>query len=97
MTAEEEAKQLDSVTDMHTDTEFDSSKAQEAMSALTSAGNKDSGAAEVIKVSKDDVAVITAELEVTDEVAEKALREAAMEVGDGNSPLAAALRSLVTS
>ena len=30
-------------------------------------------------------------------LAEKALREAAMEVGDGNSPLAAALRSLVTS
>lgn len=101
MTAEEEAKQLDSVTDVVHEKEFDASKAMEAMSALSTApkagANASGGGKTAISVSKDDVAVIVSELEVTEDVAEKALREATEEDGEGKSPLATALRSLVVS
>eukprot|EP00566_Odontella_aurita_P024048 CAMPEP_0113540220 /NCGR_PEP_ID=MMETSP0015_2-20120614/8360_1 /TAXON_ID=2838 /ORGANISM="Odontella" /LENGTH=103 /DNA_ID=CAMNT_0000440001 /DNA_START=150 /DNA_END=461 /DNA_ORIENTATION=+ /assembly_acc=CAM_ASM_000160 len=103
MTAEDEAKQLDSVTDVVHEKEFDASKAKEAMTALLIAPQAGSGASSItggkkaISVSKDDVAVIVSELEVSEDVAEKALREATEEVGDGKSPLAAALRSLIIS
>lgn len=103
MTAEEEAKQLDSVTDVVHEKEFDASKAQEAMTALSTApqvgsgANSSVGVKKAISVSKEDVAVIVTELEVTEDVAEKALREATEEVGEGKSPLASALRRLVVS
>mmetsp|Transcript_62870 Transcript_62870/g.185692 ORF Transcript_62870/g.185692 Transcript_62870/m.185692 type:complete len:102 (-) Transcript_62870:494-799(-) len=101
MTAEDEAKQLDSVTDVVHEKEFDASKAKEAMTALLIApqagASSITGGKKAISVSKDDVAVIVSELEVSEDVAEKALREATEEVGDGKSPLAAALRSLIIS
>eukprot|EP00568_Trieres_chinensis_P007839 CAMPEP_0183302694 /NCGR_PEP_ID=MMETSP0160_2-20130417/8384_1 /TAXON_ID=2839 ORGANISM="Odontella Sinensis, Strain Grunow 1884" /NCGR_SAMPLE_ID=MMETSP0160_2 /ASSEMBLY_ACC=CAM_ASM_000250 /LENGTH=102 /DNA_ID=CAMNT_0025465497 /DNA_START=152 /DNA_END=460 /DNA_ORIENTATION=- len=102
MTAEEEAKQLDSVTDVVQEKEFDASKAQQAMTALSAAppaGSKGGGAAgkKAVSVSKEDVAVIVAELEVTEDVAEKALREASAEAGEGKSPLEAALRQLIAA
>ena len=96
--AENEAKQLDSVTDRHQEKDFDESKAKEAMSALSSAATK-AGESDgnTVKVSKEDVAVIVKELEVTEDEAKAALRAAAAEVGEGQSPVAAALRSLVVS
>lgn len=101
MTAEDEAKQLDSVTDRHQEKDFDESKAKEAMSALTSntaagrgTGGKNSATGKDIKVTKEDVAVIVAELEVTEDEAKAALRSSAC---DGKTSVAAALRKLVAS
>ena len=45
MAAEAEAKQLDSVTDVVKEAELDASKAQEAMSALSTAKQEDDGTA----------------------------------------------------
>jgi len=99
--AENEAKQLDSVTDRHQEMDFDENKAKEAMSALSSAADGKAGESDssntVVKVSKEDVAVIVNELEVTEDEAKAALRAAAAEVGEGKSPVAAALRRLVVS
>lgn len=97
--AENEAKQLDSVTDRHQEKDFDESKAKEAMSALSSAADTKAGESDsnTVKVSKEDVAVIVKELEVTEDEAKAALRAAAAEVGEEQSPVAAALRSLVVS
>lgn len=98
--AENEAKQLDSVTDRHQEMDFDENKAKEAMSALSSAADGKAGESDsttVVKVSKEDVAVIVKELEVTEDEAKAALRAAAAEVGEGKSPVAAALRRLVVS
>ena len=100
MTAEDEAKQLDSVTDRHQEKDFDESKAKEAMSALTSntaakgGAGKSSASDKDIKVTKEDVAVIVAELEVTEDEAKAALRSTAC---DGKTSVAAALRMLVVS
>lgn len=101
MTAEDEAKQLDSVTDRHQEKDFDEGKAKEAMSALTSntaagsgAGDKSSASDKDIKVTKEDIAVIVAELEVTEDEAKAALRSTA---SDGKTSVAAALRMLVVS
>lgn len=99
MTAEDEAKQLDSVTDIHNEKDIDESKAKQAMSALTSntssaAEKKSEGNKKDIVVSKDDVAVIVAELEVTEDEARAALRAVASE---GKTSVAAALRKLVVS
>jgi len=97
--------------------ELDEGKANEAMSALTinknaSSDGKDGNDANGSnnnnttkrKVSKDDVAFIVDELEVTNEVAEKALRDVLDGmVEDGNSELSsasivtAALRHLIVS
>jgi NACalpha-BTF3-like transcription factor len=99
MTTADEAKQLDSVTDMVKEAELDESKAQQAMSALSSsAKEEDSKAAALasVAVSKGDVALIVSELEVTDEVAERALREVAAGAEEGKM-LEEALRKLVTS
>ena len=101
--AEAQAKQLDSVTDRVQETELDASKAQEAMSALSSSDDKQDAAAAAlasIAVSKDDVALIVSEMEVSKEVAEKVLREVAFanqENGGSKSVLEEALRKLVTS
>lgn len=99
MTAEAEAKQLDSVTDFVKESELDASKAQEAMTALSAAKQEDdadAAALAAVAISKEDVALLVSELEVTDEVAERVLREVAAETGEGNM-LEAALRKLVTS
>lgn len=99
MTAADEAKQLDSVTDRFKEAEIDASRAQQAMSALSSANKEeDSKAAALasVAVSKDEVALIVSELEVTEEEAEGALREVAAGGDEGNM-LDAALRKLVTS
>jgi len=96
MTKEQnEAKQqLDSVTDVVQEKELDASKAQEAMSALaTSKENSTAAAAlQTIAVSKEDIDFIKDQLEVTEEVATKTLREVSTE----ESPLVAALQKLIS-
>lgn len=95
----EEAKQLDSVTDMVQEQELDASKVQQAMHSLSSAKTEDdskAAALAAVVVTKEDIAVIVDEMEVTEEVADKALREAAIE-GHQDRMLEAALRKLVTS
>jgi NACalpha-BTF3-like transcription factor len=99
MDAEAEAKQLDSVTDVVTETELDASKVQQAMSALSTAKQEDDGNAAAlasVAVSKEDVALIVSELEVSEEIAERVLREVASEAKEGKM-LEAALRKLVRS
>ena len=90
---DQEAKQLDSVTDVFQEKEIDASKAQAAMSSLTTNSQDQTSAASAasqVAVSKEDVALIVSELEVTEEVATRALRS---ETGD----VVAALRQLVTN
>jgi hypothetical protein len=99
MAAEAEAKQLDSVTDVVKEAELDASKAQEAMTALATAKKEDGGkvaALAAVTILKDDVTLIVSELEVTEDVAERVLRDVALEANDGNI-LEIALRRLVTS
>jgi ABC-type uncharacterized transport system ATPase subunit len=97
MEAQEQAKQLDSVTDNVKEKEVDASRALEAMSALSTSQEGKLSAAELVAVSKDDVALIVSELEITDEAAEQALRDVAAEVKEGESIVVAALRKLVTT
>ena len=92
MAADEEAKQLDSVTDRVQETELDESRSNKALSALNSA-KSGSAASASISVKKEDVDVIVAELEVTEDEAAAALRRVAAEGGN----LTDALRMLVTS
>lgn len=93
-TQEQEAKQLDSVTDVVQEQVIDSSKATEAMSALAVGGNNqaatDNSSQQVVAVSKDDVALIVSELEVSEEIATRTLRNVAGDVTE-------ALRQLVTN
>ena len=101
MTAEEEAKQLDSVTDNHQESELDISKASEALGSLgktaTSTGAPPDSAA-TVAVKPEDVDLIVAELEVTSDEAAQALREAAAaDDADGKDLVSSALRKLVTS
>ena len=94
-----EAKQLDSVTDMGQEQELDASKVQQAMDALSSEHKEDDGKAAAlaaVTVSKEDIATIVEEMEVTEEIADKVLREAAIE-GHQDRMLQAALRKLITS
>ena len=101
--AQAQAKQLDSVTDVHQETEVDATRAQEAMGVLSSAQTSgDHGSDNVgTLVVADDVALICDELDVTEEVAKRALREAAVELGvtqrEGQSLVIKALKKLVTS
>lgn len=97
MVEHEQAKQLDSVTDVVQEQEVDATKAQQAMSALSSK-NEDSAAnaADQVAVSKEDVDLIVSELEVTEELAEKTLREVASSMKEGDSLVVAALRKLVS-
>lgn len=102
MTAADEAKQLDSVTDRVMDQEsMSASKATEAMSALASKRNKDDQDVllDSIQVSKEDVDLIVAELEVTDEMATKALKEVMSQglVNEGQSAVGEALRKLIVT
>lgn len=94
-----EAKQLDSVTDVVQEQELDASKAQQAMSALSTAkaeDNEKAAALAAVTVSKEDIATIVSEIEVSEEVADRMLREVAIE-GHQDKMLEAALRRLVTS
>jgi|UPI000581A811 hypothetical protein len=95
--AEAQAKQLDSVTDRVDEQEVDGTKAQEAMNALMTKNEANVSAADQVAVSKEDVAAIVDELEVTEELAERTLRQAALEMRDSDSVLFVALRKLVTS
>ncbi|KAL7568670.1 hypothetical protein ACA910_021670 [Epithemia clementina (nom. ined.)] len=101
--AENQAKQLDSVTDRVEEQEVDLDKAQEAMTSLsTPSGGKqaEAGGESQQVVSKEDVQIICDELEVTSEVASNALRQVLARRGEtkeGESLVAAALRKLITS
>ena len=102
MTAEDEAKQLDKVTDRVQEHEtLDSSKAKSAMAALTSsssAGISDHKKLAKIKISKEDVLIIVDELEVSEDIAARVLREVIFEgVEEGTSPLGEALRRLLVA
>lgn len=98
MTAAEEAKQLDSVTDVVQEKELDDSKAQQAMASLAATTKSQLAAApSSIAVSKEDVALIVSEMEITEDEATRVLREVAEDVGDGKSIVEEALRRLVTS
>lgn len=101
MTAKDEAKQLDSVTDrvQENDT-LDSSKAASAMAALNSTkSSRSSQEKELakIQISKDDVHVLVEELEITEDDADRTLREVILDgaAEDGKSPLGEALRRLL--
>lgn len=100
MTAEDEAKQLDSVTDRVQEAELDASRANQALGALSSGAAAAAVATKTMAVKKEDVDVIVEELEVTEDEAAAALRAAAGE-GDGTLEgrklVAAALRRLVVS
>lgn len=93
MAADEEAKQLDSVTDRVQETELDESRSNKALSALNGAKSCSAASASTVSVKKEDIDVIVAELEVTEDEAAAALRDVAAEGGD----LTDALRMLVTS
>lgn len=95
MTAKEEAKQLDSVTDRVQDREFDANVAQSAMSALANSAAASQEKASTKAVSKEDVDLIVNQLEVSEEEAQKALREVQEE--DGKSAVFLALKKLVTA
>lgn len=101
MTAEDEAKQLDSVTDNVQEKELDKSRANQALGALAggTGGATTSSTAKAIAVKKEDVDVIVAELEVTEDEAAAALRETAAANGslEGQALVAAALTRLVVS
>ena len=95
--AQEQAKQLDSVTDHVEEKEVDSTKAQEAMNALTSVKQGQQPSLQQVTVSKQDVDLIVSELEVTEDVAIKTLREVAAEGHTGEAVVLTALRKLVTT
>ena len=94
---EAQAKQLDSVTDRVEEQEVDLAAAQQAMSSL--GGAAVDGAA-AIDVNAADIQVICDELEVTEEVATKVLRQVMAEglvsADDHEMWVAAALRHLIT-
>ncbi len=102
MTADDEAKQLDSVTDRVQENEtLDSSKAKTAMAALSSTSSDaiaEQKKLAKIKISKEDVELIMSEMEVTEDIASRALREVISRgVEEGKTPLGEALRKLITS
>ena len=90
----DEAKQLDSVTDYVQERELDAGKAQEAMSALSSTQASQHADIEQVAVSKEDVDLIMSELEVPQDVAERALRS--VTVDNEKLRVVEALRQLVT-
>jgi HYPK UBA domain len=98
---EDQEKQLDSVTDVVQEQEVDATKAQEAMSALSANQQQNAlSAADQVAVAKEDVDLIVSELEISEELAERTLREVALEISEGNasdSMVVAALRKLVVS
>ena len=101
MTSNDEAKQLDSVTDLVQGKELDENRTRDAMSALSSSAALSSSSdtqLASIEVSKEDVAFIVHELEVTDERAEITLKQVIMEgLPEGQTALTTALMRLITS
>jgi NACalpha-BTF3-like transcription factor len=103
MTSEDEAKQLDSVTDRVQEKELDESRATQALGALSATTSADSASRSTFFAKKEDVGIIMDELEVTEDEAVAALRAAAAEEGEDGKPpegqqlVAAALRRLVLS
>ena len=104
MTTKDEAKQLDSVTDRVIDREsMSASKATEAMSTLASKRNETDQDVllDTIHVSKEDVDLIVHELEVTEDVATKALKEVISRglavAEEGKSAVGEAIRKLIVS
>mmetsp|Transcript_6180 Transcript_6180/g.12762 ORF Transcript_6180/g.12762 Transcript_6180/m.12762 type:complete len:98 (-) Transcript_6180:113-406(-) len=96
MAAAAEAKQLDSVTDVVKEAEIDTAKAQEAIGMISAKKEDDTKAAALaaVTINKEDVALIVDELEVTEDVAERVLREVSLEAKEGNV-VEAALRALI--
>ena len=95
----DEAKQLDSVTDMVQEQELDASQALQAMSALSSDKKKEDHKSEAlasVMIKKEDIAMVMEEMEISEELAEKVLREVAVERLETDM-VVAALRKLVTS
>jgi len=101
--AQAQAKQLDSVTDVHQETEVDATKAAQAMGALSSkqSARIHAGNDERAIVVAEDVALICNELDVSEDVAKRALRQAAVDLGvkqrEGNALVVQALKTLVTT
>ena len=98
MATEDEAKQLDSVTDRVQEKELDESRATQALAGALSAASsvgKTGGVTSFIP-KKEDVNYIVEELEVTEDEAVAALRSVAAERGEECKQLvASALRRLV--
>lgn len=95
---EAQAKQLDSVTDVVQEQEVDATRAMEAMSALSPKNSETAQAiAEAVSVSQEDVDLIVAELEVTEELARTTLSKVVAEKNSNDPLVVAALRKLVTS
>eukprot|EP00535_Pseudo-nitzschia_heimii_P008820 CAMPEP_0197184022 /NCGR_PEP_ID=MMETSP1423-20130617/9033_1 /TAXON_ID=476441 /ORGANISM="Pseudo-nitzschia heimii, Strain UNC1101" /LENGTH=98 /DNA_ID=CAMNT_0042634735 /DNA_START=45 /DNA_END=341 /DNA_ORIENTATION=- len=96
MAAAAEAKQLDSVTDVVKEAEIDTAKAQEAIGLISAKeeSNQKAAALAAVTVSKEDVALIVSEMEVTEDIAERILREVSLEEKEG-SVVEAALRRLL--
>jgi hypothetical protein len=99
MTAQDEAKQLDSVTDRVQEKELDEGRASQALGALNGSSSKHALDSQQIEVKKEDVDVIVEELEITEDEATVALRAVLVEDGslEGQGLVAAALRRLVVS
>ena len=96
--AENQAKQLDSVTDRVEEQEVDSTKAMNALGALATPAAHAQASNVAIAVAPKDIQIICDELEVTEEVATRTLRQVAQEnKQEGESMVAAALRKLITT
>ena len=96
MTAADEAKQLDSVTDRVAETELDSSRANQALGALAAAKQSEVHSS---TVKQEDVDVIVAELECLREEAVESLKKSLEEDGtlEGEELISHALTRLVSS
>lgn len=98
-TDQEQAKQLDSVTDVVQEKDLDENKAAEAMASLGAAKTQEKAATKVtpptIQVSKDDVTLIMTQMEVTEDEAVQALRETAVGMEEGKSLAVETLRRMV--
>lgn len=100
MTTEDEAKQLDSVTDRVQEKELDESRATQALAGALSAASSVGkiGGVTSFTPKKEDVNYIVKELEVNEDEAAAALRSVAAERGEeGKQLVASALRRLVRS
>jgi|Transcript_7882 NACalpha-BTF3-like transcription factor len=97
-TDQEQAKQLDSVTDVVQEKELDQNKAQEAMASLAGAAKSQSTkTTPTLQVSKEDVTLIMTQMEVSEDEAIRALQETAVVMAEGKSLPVETLRRMVTS
>lgn len=91
-----QAQQLDSVTDFVQEQEVDIAKAQQALSSFSSKAISNDTEEQGITVAQEDIDLIVSELEVTEEMARKTLRQVANDLPQGETLVVAALRKLVT-